>query len=180
MIRGPLALALWLLVAPAAADAAHDGARGHFQAGLAHAQRREWTAALAEFSAAYALAPEPAVLFNLAGAQYRCGKLLASNTNYRRLLASHALSSAQRAAVSAQIARIERRIPRLRVHIQGLRDDDRVLLDRARLYPDELDRDMWVDPGRHELEVVRTVGGPEARTTSLAEGEHRVLALSLP
>lgn len=135
---------------------------------------------MAEFGAAYQLAPEPAVLFNLAGAQYRCGKLLASNTNYRRLLAGDTLTSAQRGAVSAQIARIERRIPRLRVHIQGLRDDDRVLLDRARLYPDELDRDMWVDPGRHELEVVRAVGGPESRATSLGEGEHRVLALSLP
>jgi hypothetical protein len=191
MTRAALALALWLVVAPTAADAAHDvllargetarfdAARSHFQAGLAHAQHGDWHAALADFAAAYALAAEPAVLFNLAGAQYRCGKLLASNTNYRRLLASGQLSSAQRLAAQAQIARIERRMPRLRVHIEGLRDDDRVLLDRVRLYPDELDRDMWVDPGRHELEVVRAIGGPESRITSLAEGEHRVLALSL-
>jgi tetratricopeptide (TPR) repeat protein len=175
-----LVLALWLVGSPTAADAAHDDARTKFLAGLAQARRGDWPAALADFTAAYAAAPEPNVLFNLAGAQYRCGKLLASNTNYRRLLASAQLSSAQRAAVHRQIERIERRMPRLRVHIQGLRDDDRVLLDRARLYPDELDRDMWVDPGRHQIEVVRAAGVPESRTTTLSEGERRVLALSLP
>ncbi|HEX5657665.1 MAG TPA: hypothetical protein VFX59_10745 [Polyangiales bacterium] len=180
MRRASLVLATWLVVSATAADAAHDEARARFEAGLAHARRSEWPAALADFTAAYAAAPEPNLLFNLAGAQYRCGKLLASNTNYRRLLGAATLSSAQRAAVSAQIERIELRMPRLRVHIQGLRDDDRVLLDRARLYPDELDRDMWVDPGRHELEIVRAVGGPEARTTTLGEGERRVLALALP
>jgi hypothetical protein len=180
MTRAALAMALWLVVAPTAADAAHEEARSHFQAGLAHARHGAWSAALADFVAAYALAPEPSVLFNLAGAQYRCGKLLASNTNYRRLLTNERLGSAQRTAANAMIARIEGQMPRLRVRIQGLRDDDRVLLDRARLYPNELDREMWVDPGRHELEVVRATGGPESRTTNLAEGERRVLALSLP
>ncbi len=180
MTRAWLAFAIWLVVAPTAAEADVERARSHFQAGLAHAKQGDWSSALADFSAAYELAPEPAVLFNLAGAQYRCGKLLASNTNYRRLLASNQLSVAQRSAATRQIERIERRMPRLRVHIDGLRDDDRVLLDRARLYPDELDRDMWVDPGKHELSVQRGAGSPEARTATLVEGERRVLALSLP
>lgn len=180
MKRTALAIAVWLLSAHGSADGARDDARGHFQSGLNHARRGDWSRALDEFTVAYRSAPEPAVLFNLAGAQFRCGKLLAANTNYRRLVAGKQLSSAQRAAASAQIARIEQRMPRLRVHIEGLREDDRVLLDKARLYPDELDRDMWVDPGSHEIAVLRRLGGPETRTTTLAEGEHRVLALSLP
>jgi hypothetical protein len=157
-------------------------ARAHFLTGVAQAKRRDWPNALASFAAAYRLAPEPTVLFNLAGAQYRCGKLLASNTNYRRLLASAGdrLSRAERQAAEQQIARIELRMPRLRVHIEGLRSDDRVLLDQARLYPDELDRDMWVDPGTHQLRVIRARGRPEVRTIVLAESELRTVVLGLP
>jgi hypothetical protein len=122
------------------------------------------------------------VLFNLAGAQLRCGKLLAANTNYRRLLAlgGTALSRAQRSAAEQQVARIEERIPRLRVRIDGLVVDDRVLLDQLRVYPDELDRDMWVDPGSHQLTVYRLRASPQTRTLVIAEGERRVLLLSLP
>jgi tetratricopeptide (TPR) repeat protein len=181
--RSVLALLAALLVSPPThAEVDLGRARAHFQSGLAEAKRGDWEAALASFSAAYRLAPEPAVLFNLAGAQYRCGKLLASNTNYRRVLAREdgALSRAQRSAARKQVTLIERRMPRLRVHIQGLRGDDRVLLDQARVYPDELDRDMWVDPGSHALAVVRARGNPETTTLVLAEGELRVLALSLP
>jgi tetratricopeptide (TPR) repeat protein len=159
-----------------------DTARAHFVTGVAQARRGDWPSALASFSAAYRLAPEPAVLFNLAGAQYRCGKLLAANTNYRRLLATadERLSRAERQAIAQQIARIELRMPRLRIHIEGLRSDDRVLLDHARLYPDELDRDMWVDPGTHQLRVIRARGQPEVRTIVLAESELRTVALGLP
>jgi hypothetical protein len=159
-----------------------EAARAHFLTGVAQAKRGDWPNALASFAAAYRLAPEPTVLFNLAGAQYRCGKLLASNTNYRRLLASadDRLSRAERQAIEQQIARIELRMPRLRIHIEGLRNDDRVLLDQARLYPDELDRDMWVDPGTHQLRVIRAQGHPETRTIVMAESELRTVALGLP
>lgn len=165
-----------------APEPALAAARAHFVTGVAQARRGDWPNALASFSAAYRLAPEPAVLFNLAGAQYRCGKLLAANTNYRRLLASadDRLSRAERQAITQQIARIELRMPRLRIHIEGLRNDDRVLLDQARLYPDELDRDMWVDPGTHQLRVIRARGQPEVRTVVLAESELRTVALGLP
>jgi hypothetical protein len=167
----------------ARAEPSQDAARAHFLTGVAQAKRHDWAGALQSFDAAYRLAPEPAVLFNLAGAQNRCGKLLASNTNYRRLLASgddRRLSRVHRLAIEQQIARIERRMPRLRIHIEGLRSDDRVLLDQARLYADELDRDMWVDPGTHQLRVIRAHGHPENRTIVLAEGELRTIALGLP
>ena len=175
---------LLVLVAPlrVLAEPGLAGARERFEQGIASAQRGDWPGALVAFTAVYRVAPDQAVLFNLAGAQFRCGKLLASNTNYRRLLASadDRLSRAQRQAIERQIQEIERRIPRLRLHIQGLRDDDRVLLDHVRVYPDELDRDMWLDPGSHQLRIVRAHGRTETSTVALAEGEARTLALGLP
>ena len=183
--RGAAALAVVAFLAavgPAHAEPGLEGARQRFEQGIASAQRGDWPGALAAFTAVYRVAPDPAVLFNLAGAQFRCGKLLASNTNYRRLLAApdDRLSRAQRQAAERQIEQIERRIPRLRLHIQGLRDDDRILLDHVRVYPDELDRDMWIDPGSHQLRIVRAHGRTETSMVALAEGEARTLALGLP
>lgn len=164
------------------ADSSLDSAREHFRAGMMSAQRGDWTRALSAFSAAYQLVPGPHVLFNLAGAQARCGKLLASNTNYRRLLGSEAagLSRAQRALVQQQVERVEARIPKLRLTLTGLKSDDRVLLDQARIYPDELTRDLWVDPGQHRLQVFRAQGRTTTESFSLAEGETRVITLALP
>jgi hypothetical protein len=157
-------------------------ARQLFYEGVAHARSGQWELALSAFQSAYGLAPEPSVLFNLASAQLRSGKLLASSANFRRFLASDQrglTASAQRAA-ALQIARIEQRIPRLRIEIDGLRDGDRIALDQVRLYPDELGHDMWLDPGVHTVRVDRPRGDQEVRTIAIAEGEIRVLAFRLP
>jgi hypothetical protein len=157
-------------------------ARQLFREGVMHARARDWRLSLAAFEAAYAIAREPSVLFNLAAAQMRCGKLLASNANFRRFAADAApqITRAQRRVAEAQIALIEARIPRLRIEIHGLRRDDRILLDNARLYPDELGHDMWIDPGLHRVRVDRSPGGQEVRTIAVSEGELRVLAFRLP
>jgi hypothetical protein len=173
----PLASSAGVLAEPGV-----EAARSHFRSGLEQAQRGDWTGALSAFTSAYQLAPGANALFNLAGAQARCGKLLASNNNYRRLLASDdaGLTRAQRALVEQQIQRIETRIPRLRIQAIGLRADDRLVLDQARLYPDELARDLWVDPGTHLLQIFRAHGRPETRTIVVSEGELRVVALTFP
>jgi hypothetical protein len=175
-------LAICGLLSVARADASLESARAQFRAGLTHAAQGDWPGALLAFTAAYELAPRPRILFNVAGAQLRCGRLLAANTNYRRALATGGaeLSRTQRAAAERQLVQIETRIPRLRVRIDRLSPNDRVLLDRSRLYPDELDRDMWVDPGPHELSVFRAGAHPETRSLVLAEGERRVLILGPP
>ncbi len=54
------------------------------------------------------------------------------------------------------MARIEASIPRLRVVVDGLRPEDRLLIDNKRIYPNELDHDLWVDPGPHTVSVHRT------------------------
>lgn len=157
-------------------------ARQLFSEGVTHARLKQWELALAAFEAAFAIAPKPAVLFNLATAQMRCGKLLASTANFRRFVASDdpSISRVQRHAAELQITHIEQRIPRLRVEIEGLKAGDRVLLDKARLYPDELGHDMWLDPGVHTVRVDRPRGDQEVRTIAVTEGQVRVLAFRLP
>jgi tetratricopeptide (TPR) repeat protein len=159
-----------------------ESARQLFYEGVAHARSGAWELALAAFQEAHGLAPRPSVLFNLAAAQLRAGKLLASSANYRRFIASSdpAVTPSARRVAEQQIARIEQRIPRLRIEIDGLRAGDRILLDQARLYPDELGHDMWLDPGVHTVRVDRPRGDQEVRTIAVSEGEIRVLAFRLP
>lgn len=157
-------------------------ARQLFSEGVGHARAGHWPLAMAAFEAAFALAPRPAVVFNLAAAQLRCGKLLASSANYRRFAASDdpSVTAAHRRVAQQQVQHIEQRVPRLRITIDGLKDGDRVLLDQARLYPDELGHDMWVDPGVHTVRVDRPRGDQEVRTIAVTEGQVRVLAFRLP
>jgi tetratricopeptide (TPR) repeat protein len=187
LARARRILALCCALALGRADAraqapALESARQLFYEGVAHARHGQWELALAAFQTAYRLAPEPSVLFNLASAQLRAGKLLASSANYRRFLASDepAPSASARRAAERQIARIEQRIPRLRIEIDGLREGDRILLDQARLYPDELGHDMWLDPGVHTVRVDRPRGDQEVRTIGVSEGQIRVLSFRLP
>lgn len=157
-------------------------ARELFGEGVTHARSQQWELALRAFQSAFNLAPKPSVLFNLAAAQMRCGKLLASTANFRRFVASDdpSITRAQRQTAELQITRIEQRIPRLRVQIEGLKDGDRILLDQTRLYPNELGHDMWLDPGVHTVRVDRPRGDQEVRTIAVTEGQVRVLAFRLP
>lgn len=180
MVRLLLLVLLLAATEPARANGAPERARERFRSGVELAEGGDWPGALAAFRTAYELSQQPAVLFNLAGAQLRCGKLLAANSNYRRLLAHGSLDGALRRAATRQVALLEKRIPRLRLRIVGLSASDRLLLDQLRLYPDELDRDMWVDPGAHVVTIYRETSPPQKRTLVVAEGERRVLLLSLP
>jgi hypothetical protein len=157
-------------------------ARQMFLEGVAHARSAQWELALVAFEAAYAIAPRPAVLFNLAAAQMRTGKLLASNANFRRFVNSDdpTITRVQRHAAELQRASVEGRIPRLRIEIDGLKDGDRILLDHGRIYPDELGHELWIDPGVHRVRVDRPRGDQELRTIAVSEGQVRVLAFRMP
>jgi len=157
-------------------------ARQLFMEGVGHARAGQWPLAMAAFEAAFALAPRPAVLFNLASAQLRCGKMLASSANYRRFVASDdpSVGPAHRRVAQQQVERIEQRVPRLRVVIDGLKEGDRILLDQVRMYPDELGHDMWLDPGVHTVRVDRPRGDQEVRTIAVSEGQVRVLSFRMP
>ncbi|MFM2420984.1 MAG: hypothetical protein RL385_5707 [Pseudomonadota bacterium] len=199
---GVMAAALLLSPAPRPAHAAPDAssaaasagdasdaratreerARLHFQAGLAAAQRGAWDEARLDFEAAYGLIPSLAVLFNLAGAQRRTGRLLSSHANYHRVATSGdaGLSQEQRRVAQRLADEVEALIPKLRIFIGGLTHGDRVVLDRQRIYGDELGRDLWLDPGEHTLRIERATAPTETRSVTLSEKDARVLSVRLP
>ncbi|MFT3927600.1 MAG: hypothetical protein QM778_34020 [Myxococcales bacterium] len=180
--RFDLALGLRFEPAQVHADAEPPAAsilesRKQFKLGVEQARLGHWAEALVAFQVSYALVPNPAALFNLAGAQHRTGKLLVSNANYRRFNASTApgISPSHRKVAETQMARIEASIPRLRVVVEGLRPDDRLLIDDKRIYMNELDHNLWVDPGSHTVSVLRPGGHEEVRRIVLSQGDRRLM-----
>jgi hypothetical protein len=159
-----------------------ERARQYFHAGLAAAQRSAWDDARRDFESAYGLVPSLSVLFNLAGAQRRCGRLLSSHANYHRVATSGdtSLSQEQRRLAQRLADEVEALIPKLRIFIGGLTQGDRVVLDRQRLYGDELGRDLWLDPGEHTLRIERVTAPTETKNVTLSERDARVLSVRLP
>jgi tetratricopeptide (TPR) repeat protein len=178
-----LSLTFALVILVARAQGQDSEAARQFAVGLAQARAGQWGSALGAFEAAYRLDPRRlSALFNLAGAQLRTGKMLHAHANYHRLeeRKDAALGAAHRRAVERQLKLIEDRIPRLRIELPGLRADDRVLLDKTRLYANELDMELWVDPGAHVLAVYRASGGSEIKELYLAEKQHLYVRMPLP
>jgi hypothetical protein len=178
-----LVLSTALCATPAASQSVSSAqARTLFQAGIAHAQAGTWSEALKAFQRAYDLAAEPAVLFNLAGAQLRVGRMLAAASNYTRFrhLDHASIGPIHRAAADQQLAWIEAHVPRLRVAVNGLTERDKLTIDRQRISPKDAELEHWLDPGAHEVSLVRPDGHAQTHRIVLAESEHRLLALTLP
>lgn len=171
------------LATPTGSDAQEStrDARKQFVLGVTQAKQGDWAQALKAFENAYRITKEPSALFNLAGAQLRLGLMLESNANYHRflLLKDPRIGAAHRDAAEKQLAKIEQLIPRLRLHIEGLDPEDRVIVDRQRLYPPDLDLEQWLNPGLHVVTVYRRDGTSESHRLTVLESEHKVLAISL-
>jgi len=90
-MRAAVSLALALMTAPAIADSAHEvpaRARALAERGRLSHDRGDYPSAISAFTEAYALAPSPALLFNLAQAYRLAGRCDEAVVMYNRYLAS--------------------------------------------------------------------------------------------
>lgn len=108
--------------------------------------------------------------------------MLQAAANYTRFLhlEEASIGAVHRTVAQQQLTWIEANVPRLRVSVNGLTKDDQLTLDDHPIHPDELEFEHWVDPGAHEIRLVRPNGHEEKHRVVLAEAEHRVLLLTLP
>ncbi len=158
-------------------------AREQFREGVAAARTGRWWEALEAFTRSFELAPRPATLLNLAGAQVETGHLVEGAESYRRFLREADGRAAQRIPMAeAALAAVEPRIARVRVEIDGLLSRDTVLLDDLPLSEAVLGAELPVNPGAHAIRVERE-GAEIGRTEfDVVEGERRLdpIALALP
>lgn len=111
-------MAAVLTLAPPAArgDVVPDRARTLAERGRAFHDAGDYGAAIAAFTQAYAIAPSPALLFNLAQAYRLQGNCNDAALMYRRYLATNP-EPAPRALAEAHLASVERCMHKLALHI---------------------------------------------------------------
>lgn len=181
----------WLAVAaahaseppPVAAQTAsdRDRARVEFDAGMAAARAGDWGTAHDRFTAAYALAPLPGILMNLAGAQRQTGRFVEAASSYRRWLEEVTPASRDarhRPTVEQELAEVLASTPRLRIAVTGRLAGDVVQADGRVVAPDQ--GPIAVDPGHHRVTLVRDGAVVVETEVDVAAGSTAAVALAAP
>lgn len=157
-----------------AQPAPDDSAQTWFDRGLSLADQSRWDDAIAAFERARAIAPLPAVLFNLAEARRRANRHRAALEAYLEYLDRVTTASQFRALALQRVAELERRVARLRLDVAPagatVRIDD---LDATGL------AQLTLDPGPHAIAVRADGFEPEVRTMTLDDGERATLVVHL-
>jgi hypothetical protein len=132
-------------------------AREQFRLGLTAAESGDWEGARLAFDRSYTLAPRPITLLNLAGADAQTAHYVEAAEAYRRFK-HEATGRAAREIPAADeaLAAIEPRIAHVHVEISHLAERDVVSVDGVEVSHAALGVNMPVNPGDHEITVVRS------------------------
>jgi hypothetical protein len=159
---------------PNAAAAATELARRHFKNGVRLYRDANYTAALAEFEAAYAAKPGPGSLQNIALCQKALFRYGEAADTLGKLLRRHdaELSEGERAAARQAKAELENLVGTLRVRVQP--EHAAVTLDGAPLGAAERMTAVRVNVGEHTLAVEAPGYAPISKTVRVASGQKDV------
>jgi tetratricopeptide (TPR) repeat protein len=176
-----LGVALALVAQPATAGARADKteARRHFQVGVSAAEAGAYAEAIVEFTRAYELSPNFAVLYNIATAQEALGDEPAALTTFERYLTEGgpAIAAARRAEVAAEMNRLTARTGVIVPHVSP--DDARLTLDGAAMAPSATGRPQRVKLGAHRLAATKEGYRAAEQTVSIASGDNIDVTLAL-
>ncbi len=177
------------MMAPAVAlaqDAA--AARALFDRGLADMQAGRYATGCPAIADSYRLDPHPGELFTLAECEARWGKVASSVAHFQDYLGDYhqlpgdeqARQRAREKIATDQIARLTPRVPQLTLRLPPAPKGTKVIRDGTELGAASLNGPLPVDPGEHLVAVVTADGGKTEQRFSLAEGETKVVELTLP
>jgi hypothetical protein len=158
-------------------------ARQHYTSGVEAAAGERWMEAREAFQRAYDIAPFAPIVYNLATAQAHTGMLVEAAESYRRFLRRCQSEQTPELRADAQqlLGDVTPRIGRLTLRIRNLAEVDSVELDGDRLATAVLDTAVPINPGPHELRIVRVGEGEvESREFRVEEGERRTVELAVP
>jgi hypothetical protein len=191
-----IACALRIVLAPAAAGAAPgprvaEPAHGEagtatdtreadrrFRTGVALFKTAKYADALAEFERAYAIAPHPLVLYNIAACHRELAHFVEAATYYLRFLGDGKASvpAAQLARAQSELDTILPRVARVAVKIAPPSDAAVLVVDGAAL--DRPTSPLILSPGEHRL-IARVSGRRDAeRPVTVAAGDQITVELA--
>ena len=184
---GLVLMCLMWLCQPAAikaqesAELARDAsARELFDQGVGLAEQGDWAAAEDRYRRALALRSSPVISYNLASALSEQGKLIEASEMLRRVLADDKTEPALRQTATQLQATLGPRIGRIQIALQGQERDDSVLLDSRVLHSAQLNVEIPVDPGSHQLRLERAGKTLDLQSFTLEPGGREEISLVAP
>lgn len=171
--------------APAQTKEELQKARQTFMEGVALASGNNCAGAIEKYKEVARVKMTPQVAFNIAECEERLGKLVSALGNYR-LVASLLIDPKVRAKakdvdaqVPGRISALEERIPRLVIKRGKGAEMAVLLLDGAELGSAQIDAELPIDPGPHE--VVARVGEKEGSRSAVtvAEKESKTVEVTI-
>jgi hypothetical protein len=162
-------------------DAGRDAsARALFEEGVSFVEHADWPRAEDRFRRALALRDSPVIAFNLASTLSEQGKLVEASELLRKLQRDPGLDQGLHKSASDLHAQIMPRIARVRVHVENAAAGDAVQLDGAPLLDAQLNVEIPIDPGSHELQLQRDGASVVSEPFELAEGGTRDVSITAP
>jgi hypothetical protein len=130
-------------------------ARGHWDAGIALAQRKNWDGARTSFMSAYEISKNPRVLFNVAVAEKELQRYAAALETFRRELAEGKglLTPDEEREVAAAIAGLEKLTGALTIHVNE-KDSD-IFIDDEKIDPAKLQGPITVKLGERRVRATK-------------------------
>lgn len=146
-----LVLAGW---SPPAVAQSDDLAKGHYMAGQAYYNQARYAEAVREFQEAYRLSPKPALLYNIAQAYERMGKIDDAIAHLKKYLAA-APDASDRTAVEERLKNLEARVKQTGLSLSCDVAGATVLVDGKEVGKTPLSTPIALAPGSHDVKVVK-------------------------
>lgn len=154
-------------------------ARGHWDAGVALAQRKNWDGARTSFKAAYELSRNPRVLFNLGVAEKELGKYAAALETFKRELAEGKgqLAPDEENDLKAAIAGLEKFVAELTIVVSE--KDAEVFVDNDKVDNSRLPGPLTVQLGERRVRASKPGFADAVESLQLAGGGKGTVTLKL-
>jgi hypothetical protein len=159
-----LAVGLWLVALPLAAQAEGDGAREKFMRGQRAYQQGDYDQAIAEWQAAYELDPRPLILYNLSQAYERYGKLPEAVQALEQYLEQADPDDPNMDVARARVSTLRERLAKTSIRVVDAPEGASIFVDGKPWGRTPRPDPIPVEPGSHVV-VVRLAGHQDFRAT---------------
>lgn len=154
-------------------------ARGHWDAGLVLAERKDWDGARTSFKAAYEMSKNPRVLFNVGISERELGRYGAALEYFKKELAEGGaqLPADEARDVEEVIAGLEKYVAGLSIEVSE--KDAEVFVDGDKLDPARLPGPIPVQVGLRRVRAVKPGFAEAVESIDLAGGSSGTVTLTL-
>ena len=154
-------------------------ARGHWDAGIALAGKKEWEPARSSFLAAYDISKNPRVLFNVGVAEKELSRFAQAQETWKRELAEGKgkLTPDEERELNGLIAGLDQFVGKVTINVSE--KDAEVYVDKDRVDASKLPGPITISIGHPTIRAVKPGFAEASEALSIAGGDNKTVNLKL-